>query len=140
PPDHGVGAGGDPDRGGARGDAGLRARAPLSGSESPMRISLTPRAALIAVLALPLIVLWPTWWMLLASLSLWALTVLVDAFLAPAPTAITVARDAPGQVRLGTEVTGRLLLTNTTSRPALLEVRDAWNPTAGLDRQRTRLR
>ena len=105
-----------------------------------MRISLTPRAALVALLALPLVVLWPSWWMLLTCFVLWTLLVLTDALRTPNPAAIRVRRDAPGQVRLGKEVTGRLLLTNPTSRQAHLEVRDAWNPTAGLVEQRSRLR
>ena len=50
-----------------------------------MRISLTPRAALVALLALPLVVIWPTWWMLLTCFVLWALVVLTDALLAPNP-------------------------------------------------------
>ncbi|GAA1489927.1 DUF58 domain-containing protein [Brachybacterium sacelli] len=105
-----------------------------------MRISLTPRAALVALLALPVIVLWPSWWVLLALFVVWALVVLADAFAAPSPRAIRVRREAPIQVRLGNEVTGRLLLTNPTGRAAALEVRDAWNPTAGLAQQRSALR
>ena len=105
-----------------------------------MRISLTPRAALVALLALPVIVLWPQWWVLLVLAALWALVVLADAVLAAAPTSIRVRRESPTQVRLGSTVAGRLLLTNTSSRPASLEVRDAWNPTAGLDAQRSAVR
>ncbi|MGO2046006.1 MAG: DUF58 domain-containing protein [Brachybacterium tyrofermentans] len=105
-----------------------------------MRISLTPRAALAALIPLPVVVLWPSWWMLLTLFVLWALVILADAVAAPAPTAIRVRREAPIQVRLGNEVTGRLLLTNTTARAAHLEVRDAWNPTAGLAAQRTTIR
>lgn len=102
-----------------------------------MRISLTPRAALVALLALPVIVLWPRWWTLLAMFVLWALVVLVDAFRAANPASIRVRRESPVQVRLGRSATGRLLLTNPTSRPGRLEVRDAWNPTAGLAAQRS---
>lgn len=105
-----------------------------------MRISLTLRAALITLLALPVIVLWPRWWVLLVLAAVWALVVLADALLAPGPTTIRVRRESPTQVRLGSAVTGRLLLTNTSVRPASLEVRDAWNPTAGLDTQRTSVR
>ncbi|WP_193105298.1 DUF58 domain-containing protein [Brachybacterium sp. FME24] len=105
-----------------------------------MRISLTPRAALAALLALPVIVLWPIWWVLLSLLLVWAAVVLIDAFAAPDPAAIRVRREAPIQVRLGNEVAGRLLLINPTGRTAHLEVRDAWNPTAGLLRQRSELR
>lgn len=104
-----------------------------------MRISLTPRAALAALLGLPLVVLWPRWWMMLALVLAWALVVLVDAFLAVDPRGIRVRRATPTQVRLGGTVAGRLMLTNSTSREASLEVRDAWNPTAGLASQRVDL-
>jgi uncharacterized protein (DUF58 family) len=104
-----------------------------------MRISLTPRAALVALFALPVIVLWPLWWVLVILLVLWALVVLADALAATDPRRIRVRREAPTQVRLGGTVTGRLLLTNPTPRRARLEVRDAWNPTAGLASQHSRL-
>lgn len=105
-----------------------------------MRISPTPRAALVALLALPVIVLWPQWWMLTILVVLWALVVLADALLATDPRRLRVRRETPTQVRLGNTVTGRLLLTNPTTRAASLEVRDAWNPTAGLGSQRAALR
>ena len=105
-----------------------------------MRISLTPRAALIALLALPVIVLWPLWWVVLVLVALWMLVLAVDALLAPGPRTIRVRREAPTQVRLGGTVGGRLLLTNPGARTAVLEVRDAWNPTAGLAQQRASLR
>ena len=104
-----------------------------------MRISLTPRAALVALLALPVIVLWPTWWVLVILAVLWVLVVLADALLATDPRRIRVRRESPTQVRLGSSIGGRLLLTNATGRSASLEVRDAWNPTAGLDAQRAAL-
>lgn len=104
-----------------------------------MRISLTPRAALAALLAVPVIVLWPQWWMLLVLAVVWAAVVLADALAAADPRRIRVRREAPTQVRLGGTVGGRLLLTNPTGRRARLEVRDAWNPTAGLDDQHARL-
>ncbi|WP_010535091.1 DUF58 domain-containing protein [Brachybacterium squillarum] len=104
-----------------------------------MRLSPTPRAVLLALLPLPLIVLWPHWWtLLLAAVGVLAV-VLGDAQAAPSPRALTVRREAPLQVRLGTTATGRLLVTNPGPRTAELELRDAWNPTAGLDTQRTRL-
>ena len=104
-----------------------------------MRISLTPRAALVALLALPVIVLWPRWWVLGILAVLWAAVVLADALRAPDPRRMRVRREAPSQVRLGNTATGRLLLTNPTARSASLEVRDAWNPTAGLAAQRSAL-
>ena len=50
-----------------------------------MRISLTPRAALVALIALPVIVLWPHWWVLLILVTLWALVILADALRATDP-------------------------------------------------------
>ncbi|MGY5765943.1 DUF58 domain-containing protein [Brachybacterium sp. DNPG3] len=105
-----------------------------------MRISPTPRAALAALVGLPVVVLWPHWWTLLALVVAWAAIVLGDALAAPSPRALTVRRQAPGQVRLGSDAAGRLLIANPASRAADLEIRDAWNPTAGLDAQRHRLR
>ena len=104
-----------------------------------MRISLTPRAALVALLALPVIVLWPAWWVLVILAVLWVLVVLADALLATDPRRIRVRRESPTQVRLGNAISGRLLLTNPTARAASREVRDAWNPPAGLDAQRSTL-
>src|SRR5699024_5514967 len=80
-----------------------------------MRISLTPRAALVALLALPVIVLWPRWWVLGILAVLWAAVVLADALRAPDPRRMRVRREAPSQVRLGNTATGRLLLTNPTA-------------------------
>jgi uncharacterized protein (DUF58 family) len=104
-----------------------------------MRISLTARGALLGLLGLPFLVLWPTWWMPLVLLLVWAAILLTDALLAAPPKRITVRREAPVQVRLGNSISGRLLLVNPTGRRARLAVRDAWNPTAGLAEQRTAL-
>lgn len=109
-------------------------RTPIS-----LRVSLTPRAALAGLLALPVVVLWPRWWVVLLLAALWALVLLADAFAAPEPRRIQVQRRLPAQVRLGGTVTGRLLVTNPTARAARLEIRDAWNPTAGLAEQRSTL-
>lgn len=104
-----------------------------------MRISITARAVLLAALGLPVLVLWPRWWVPPVLLVLWGAVVLVDALRAPDPRRLRIQREAPGQLRLGTEGVGRLLLTNPMSRRADLEVRDAWNPTAGLLGPRARL-
>lgn len=104
-----------------------------------MRISLTPRAALIAPLGLPFVLLWPHWWVLLLLFVGWMLVIAVDALRAVGPRSLEVRRSAQRQVRLGESATGRVLITNPTDRVARIEVRDAWNPTAGLDQQRHRL-
>ena len=46
-----------------------------------MRISITPRAALVTLLGLPVLVLWPAWWTVLLLAAAWLLVVLIDAFL-----------------------------------------------------------
>src|SRR5699024_12479368 len=97
-----------------------------------MGISLTPRAALVALLALPVIVLWPRWWALGALAAAWAAVVLADALRAPDPRRFQVRRQAPSQIRLGNTVTGRLLLTNPTAQTGALAVRHPRNPTAAL--------
>ncbi|MEE1616904.1 DUF58 domain-containing protein [Brachybacterium sp. J153] len=104
-----------------------------------MRISLTPRAALAALLGLPVIVLWPHWTTVVGLFVLWTLVVLGDALIAPSPRSLLVRREAPAQVRLGGNAAGQLLLTNPSGRAARLEVRDAWNPTAGLESPRSAL-
>lgn len=104
-----------------------------------MRIRPTPRAALLALAALLPLVLWPSWVTLCACALVLALLVLLDGLLAAPPRRLAVRRTMPAQARLGTAVTGRLLVTNPTARRAVLEVRDAWNPTAGLAAQRSHL-
>ena len=104
-----------------------------------MRISITARAVWLALLGLPGLLLWPHWWMFLATLALWLAVVLFDALRAVSPQRLQVVRRQAGQVRLGLSVSGRLLVTNPSQRTAHIQLRDAWNPTAGLDDQRARL-
>lgn len=104
-----------------------------------MRIAPSPRAALAALLALPVLVVWPHWWVLLLLLALWCCIVLLDGMRAVAPRRLQVRRSGPRQVRLGQTLEGRLLVTNPTGRTARVEIRDAWNPTAGLGSARAAL-
>ncbi|MFC0674482.1 DUF58 domain-containing protein [Brachybacterium hainanense] len=105
-----------------------------------MRISPTVPGALSALLATPFLVLWPSAWTLLACTLAWLALLGIDVLRTPDPRRVAVRREAPGQLRLGTSATGRLLLTNPGRAPMQLHVRDAWNPTAGLARQREHLR
>lgn len=105
-----------------------------------MRFSLTLRGGLVTLLGLLPVALWPTWITLLICLGVWLLALVADGALTPAPRSLGVRRHSPGQVRLGTSVSGRILLTNTATRSLGIRVRDAWNPTAGLDTQRSFLR
>lgn len=104
-----------------------------------MRIRPTPRAALAALIAVLPLVLAPSWITLAVCAAVLLVLLVVDALAAPSPRALVVRRTMPAQARLGTAVTGRLLVTNPTGRRAVLDVRDAWDPTAGLAAQRSRL-
>ncbi|MGP9693863.1 DUF58 domain-containing protein [Brachybacterium sp. AOP25-B2-12] len=105
-----------------------------------MRWRPTPRAAVLALVGLLPIVLWPSGTTVLATAAVLVLLVIGEALAAAPPTRLTVRREAPGQVRLGTSASGRILVTNPGRRRAVLRVRDAWDPTAGLgDDQRARL-
>ncbi|MCL6423947.1 DUF58 domain-containing protein [Brachybacterium sp. JHP9] len=105
-----------------------------------MRLSLTVRGALVGLLALLPIVLLPSGLTVALCGAAWLLVLALDVLLTPAPRRVRITRRAPGQTRLGTSATGRLLLTNTTGRALRIEVRDAWNPSAGLTAQRAQLR
>ncbi|TFB71420.1 DUF58 domain-containing protein [Cryobacterium glaciale] len=76
-------------------------------------------------------------------LFLWLLFVLalggVDLALAASPRAVTVERMLPSRVRLGESVTSELYLTNTGRRRLIAVVRDAWQPSAGAGRNRSRV-
>ncbi|TFD57120.1 DUF58 domain-containing protein [Cryobacterium suzukii] len=76
-------------------------------------------------------------------LVLWLLLVFVlgglDLALAASPRAVTVERMLPARVRLGESVTSELYLTNTGRRRLVGVVRDAWQPSAGAGRNRSRV-
>ncbi|MDJ0339073.1 DUF58 domain-containing protein [Cryobacterium sp. PH31-O1] len=63
----------------------------------------------------------------------------VDLALAASPRAVTVERMLPARVRLGESVTSELYLTNTGRRRLVAVVRDAWQPSAGAGRNRSRV-
>jgi len=79
-----------------------------------------------------------------STVSLWLLGVLVltaaDLLTASAPAAAGIARRSPGSVRLGDPARAGLTLTNDGGRMLRLQVRDAWQPSAGAHDNRFRLR
>ncbi|MGL5867415.1 MAG: DUF58 domain-containing protein [Dermatophilaceae bacterium] len=95
-------------------------------------MTITGRTALLALLGLLPVVVWPTgatvrWWLLAV-----ALLVVLDLAFAVRPKALTVARvGSPHQVRLGDGTTTSLLVTNPTTRGVRGRLRDAWPPSAG---------
>lgn len=78
------------------------------------------------------------------TVLLWLLGVLVlvglDLLLTPRPGVVRIARREPGTVRLGDPATAGLLVANDGARGVRLQVRDAWQPSAGATGNRHRLR
>lgn len=84
----------------------------------------------VAVLAVPrpaTALLWVAGWAVLAA---------VDALAAPSPRCMRAERHVPRSVRLGESTTETLTVVNTGRRPARLQVRDAWQPSAGATGER----
>lgn len=101
---------------------------------------ISGRVPLLLLMGLAAVVLRPA----SGTVVLWLLGVVVlvgiDLLLAPAPGAVGITRRQPGTVRLGDPATAGLLLSNTGSRTLHLQVRDAWQPSAGATDNRHRLR
>ena len=78
------------------------------------------------------------------TVLLWLLGVVLvvglDLLLTAAPARISVTRRAPGTVRLTDPASSQLVVTNQHRRGVRLEVRDAWQPSAGARDNRHRLR
>ncbi|GMA36513.1 hypothetical protein GCM10025876_27170 [Demequina litorisediminis] len=132
----------------------LRAEAEPGGGHHPrgagLRARLRPRTALSMYIT--------GWTALLAALGavpavwssgrtfawVWVLSVLalaaIDAWLAPRATQVGVRRTAPGAVRLTESTHATLEVANLGRRRMRLTVRDAWQPSAGADDTRHRLR
>ena len=94
-------------------------------------MALSWRAALVALLGLPLVVVWPSgdtvrWWALVVVVLL-----AVDVLAAPSPKKLAFVRSEPTQVRLGEATATNLLVTNTGRRRIRGVLRDAWPPSAG---------
>jgi uncharacterized protein (DUF58 family) len=60
----------------------------------------------------------------------------LDLLLAASPRRVVLERRLPARVRLGAEAVSELLVTNTGKRTIRGRIRDAWEPSAGLDRSR----
>jgi uncharacterized protein (DUF58 family) len=60
----------------------------------------------------------------------------LDLLLAASPRRVVLERLLPSRVRLGAEAASELLVTNTGKRTIRGQIRDAWEPSAGLDRSR----
>lgn len=83
-------------------------------------------AALVPIMAFPGVVAW------LLALALLAAALTVDLSLAASPRHIAVQRQLPSGVRLGEAVTATLRLSNESNRLLRGQVKDGWQPSAGV--------
>ena len=94
-------------------------------------MALTGRVPLLLLLGLVPVAIAPG----LLTVRLWWLATVVlvgvDLLLAPSPRRLVVTREPVAPVRLGAEGASTLLLANPGTRRARLQVRDAWQPSAG---------
>lgn len=103
-------------------------------------MALTGRAVLLVLLGLVPLALAPSG----TTVRLWALLVVVlaglDLLLAPSPRRLRLERRPVAPVRRFDEVDAELLVTNDAGRRVRVHLRDAWQPSAGADGRRHRLR
>lgn len=104
-------------------------------------MSLSGRfVALLAVGVVPVVLLGGYASAAYAALGGWVLLCVLagaaDLLVAASPRRVALQRSLPARVRLGTGAPSELLLTNTGRRVLRAEVRDAWEPSAGIDRSR----
>lgn len=99
--------------------------------------------ALLALGAIPVVLLGAAEGASYLALGCWLLLCVLlgvfDLLVAGSPRRVALDRVLPSRVRLGTEATSELLVTNTGRRAIHGTVRDAWEPSAGVDRSRTRV-
>jgi uncharacterized protein (DUF58 family) len=102
-------------------------------------VAITGRAALLAALGVVPLALFPG----LATMLAWAGVVLaglvLDLLVAGSPRAVTVQREPVPTVRLGEPAEAVLVLANVGRRRVRGLVRDAWQPSAGVQDPRHRL-
>ncbi|MBU2695985.1 DUF58 domain-containing protein [Pimelobacter sp. 30-1] len=102
-------------------------------------MTISGRVPLLLLLGVAAVVLRPSG----GTVLLWLLGVLLlaglDLLLTPGPTSIGLTRRPPGTVRLGDPATSVLVVANTGARRVHLQVRDAWQPSAGAGTNRFRL-
>jgi len=103
-------------------------------------MTITGRVPLLLLLGVVAVVLRPE----ASTVWLWLLVVLVlvgaDLLLAPATRLVAVERLPVGRVRAGQETVSVVALENHAERRVHLEVRDAWQPSAGARDNRHRVR
>ncbi len=101
---------------------------------------ITGRVPLLLLLGLVPVVLRPA----MGTVWLWLLLIVlvtsIDWFLAAKPAGLAIHRGAIASVRLGYPAESRLTVGNVGARPVRAVLRDAWQPSAGAEHNRHRLR
>ncbi|WP_366181090.1 DUF58 domain-containing protein [Actinomyces timonensis] len=95
-------------------------------------------AVVLALGALPGLI-WPRPATIVVVLAATVIAVGADALLAASPRDLRVQRSLDGAIMLGETAISTLTVTNTGSRTAAAEVRDAWAPSAGATGERCRM-
>ncbi|HJQ04520.1 MAG TPA: DUF58 domain-containing protein [Nocardioides sp.] len=102
-------------------------------------MAISGRVPLLLLLGVVAVVLRPS----AGTVALWTLVVvvfaLVDLWLARSPRVVALRRGEVGSVRLGDPASSRLVVGNGSGRRVRLQVRDAWQPTAGARDNRLRV-
>lgn len=101
---------------------------------------ISGRVPLLLLLGLVAVLLRPAG----STVALWLLGVLtlvgLDLLLAPAPSSVRVTRRPTGTIPLGEPASSELQVENVAARAVRLQVRDAWQPSAGATDNRWTLR
>ena len=102
-------------------------------------MTITWRAAALTALGLVPVVLVPVTLTVIGWALVVTLLCCVDAALAAPPREVAVRRTVPPSVRLTERTTSTITLTNRSTRRLRVLVRDAWQPSAGAERNRHRV-
>lgn len=100
---------------------------------------ISGRVPLLLLLGVVAVVLRPSAGTVVLWLLAVALFVGADLLLAPSPGSVGLHRRPPGTVRLGDPAESALTVANDGGRTLRLEVRDAWQPSAGATGNRHRI-
>lgn len=102
-------------------------------------MAISGRVPLLLLLGVAAVVVRPAG----STVALWslacALVVVLDLALGPRPAEVRLQRARPATIRLGEQTSAELTLTNPGRRPLRLQVRDAWQPSAGASGNRHRV-
>jgi uncharacterized protein (DUF58 family) len=102
-------------------------------------MSLTGRAALLAVLGVVPVAVFPGLPAVLVWALVWLLAIVVDLLLAGSPRAVRVRREPLPAVRLGEPVEAPFVVANAGKRRVRGVIRDGWQPSAGASASRQSL-